>query len=701
MSNAETSAEKWKRFLEPARIAIVGASEGGTPGKILQELQSSFKGTVTPVNPNRTEVYGVPCVPSLKEVDPAPDVVLAAVRRELVPEVLRQAGERGVAGAVIYATGFAERDELGRKLQREVQEIAQSYDLLVMGPNCFGYLAVHQGVSLYGRGSVAPEDRGSVALISQSGGLSIALYVAGRHRGLNFNYVFATGNEAVLSVEDFLEQVLLDKRTRVVVLLAEGFRNPAKLIAMAWLARTKQIPVVVLKCGRSAIGQVMAGAHTATLAGNAEVHDSVFRQCGFIVVRNLVECLEVAELMDRRRKSSKPGALAITVSGGDTTLISDLAERTGVPLPDPSATVVEAVRAIVPGFAQPRNPFEASSSVVPTPEDAKAVLRALLRDPEIDIFLVRPLLPSEGGRSSSFDVNSVAALATETDKTVILVSRGLDIMPSEWAANRRKWPLPFLHEFEYALRAVKALTDWQRWLESDVSLDRGGQADAPRWREDRSLEENLRAAGLPFVEQARVRTVAEAKRAADQLGYPVVVKADPDAVAHKVDAGLVALDLADADAVGSAATLIARRLADAGAPDGGMVVQKMVRDGVEVLVGMVRDPVFGPAVVVGAGGILTELIADTSIRLAPVSEGEAREMIGETRVSRLLAGLRGRKPADVEDLASVIARFSQLVARLPPEITAIDLNPVIVGKRGDGSRIVDSLVTRSANEKEG
>ncbi|MBI2205819.1 MAG: acetate--CoA ligase family protein [Candidatus Rokubacteria bacterium] len=553
-----------------------------------------------------------------------------------------------------------------------------------------------------------------MAVVSQSGGFShaIAEHLM-QQRCVGLSYIVSCGNQAGLTVEDYLGFLVDDEDTEVVGVFVEGFRQPDELRAVAARATERGKPIVALKVGRSENARQAMLAHTGSLAGTPEIVDAVLRQSGIVQVTSLNEMLDTLALLGAATRYRRPGWRVCVFSGlgGECGRVADVAERTGVDLPALSAETVQRIASFMPDFASPRNPLDGTGAMY---EDATLFPRmfdALLADDTIDVIAVnmRVNVPKPGGWAPSrqFSKQMREAVGGGTDRLVVAFNSfaGGDL-DREVVQTLADAGVPFLEGTESAMQALRHAREHRRFLErrrqraatreaglpaaehaADLGAARGVLSSAASMR-------LLREFGIPLVETVAAKTSDEAVSAAERVGYPVVLKIDSPDILHKTDVGGVRVGAADAAAVRRACEEMlaeVRRRAPAARIDG-FVVQRMVRGGTEMILGVKRDPIFGPALVCGFGGVFVEVMRDVSIRVPPVDLHEARAMIAELRGAALLRGARGRQPADVEALADTLVELAVLAEAHRDRLLALDVNPLLVLDEGQGVVAVDWLV---------
>ena len=699
-------------LMKPKSIGVVGASQRvGRATRVIVNLQKfGYAGRIFPINPKYDAILGLPCYPDLASTPEPPETIVVAIPAADVPALLATAAERGVRGAVVLSSGFAEEGPTGRERQASLEHLAVERGLLICGPNCYGVFNIRLGSATFSADFIGSPQPGSVAVVSQSGGFShaIAEHLM-RQRGVGLSYIVSCGNQAGLTVEDYLEFLVADEDTAVIGVFVEGFKQPVKLRKVAALARERRKPIVALKVGRSENARQAMLAHTGSLAGTPEIIDAVLKQSGIVQVTSLNEMIDTVALMDAAKDYRRRGWRVAVLSGlgGECGRMADVADRAGVDLPPLSAASVDALREFMPAFATPRNPLDGTGAMYENATLFPRMIDVLLRDDTIDVLAVnfRANVPAPGGWAPSrpFSQDLEKALQGGTDRLVLGFSSfaGGDL-DQEVVRTLAEVGVPFLEGSETTMMALRHLREHRRFLDgpgdssTTVTPPRSGHgvAAARRVLGNAEAMQLLREFGIPLAETLPAKDVDEAVHGAERLGYPIVLKIDSPDIVHKTDVGGVRVGCANADAVRQAYQQmrvdVARRAPSARVD--GVLVQRMVAGGTEMILGLQYDPAFGPAIVCGFGGVFVEVMRDVSIRVPPLDASEALAMIAELRGSALLRGARGRPSADVRALADTLVRLATLAEAQRARVRALDINPLLVLEDGRGVVAVDWLV---------
>jgi acyl-CoA synthetase (NDP forming)/GNAT superfamily N-acetyltransferase len=689
-------AASLRSLLAPRSIVVVGGSTRARSvgHEVLRNvLQAGFNGTLHVVNPNHAAVLGVPSVPSALDLPIAPDLAIVAVPADQVPGVIRDCGVRGVRGALILTAGFAESGAVGIQRQNELLAIARSHGMRIIGPNCLGVLNTDPSVRLNATFAPLSAHRGSLALVSQSGALGIAVLSEAYRCGLGIAQFVSIGNKADVSGNDLLLAWETDDRIGVIGLYLESFGNPRKFARIARrVARRK--PIIAIKAGRTPAGQRAGQSHTAAAASADSVVDALFRQAGVLRVDSMASMLDAARVLSEQPLPNGPRIAIVGNSGGPEILAADAAAGAGLTVEPLSEDLGRQIRVLVPAVASVANPVDLGAGV--HAEHAVEVIRTLLASDEVDAVLAvfTATLVADVGEL----VASVAAAAATYGKPIVAVEVG---GPPRLLGNAGERAVPVFTFPEPAAAALGLAWRYRAICSAEASYPsrptgvdcpgarefiRQRLADGAQWLGPRDTARLLVRYGIQLAPQRIVSRAERAVQAATELGYPVVLKTI--GAVHKSDSGGVRLGLTSADQVAKAfhELAAANSLSE-------VLIQPMLGPGTELIVGVTQDEQFGPVLMAGAGGVLTDLIVDRSFRLAPVTDQEALSMLDELRISPLLDGYRNHPVVSREALADLLVRVGALADDLP-EVAEVDLNPVICN--GDELVVVDAKVRIAA-----
>lgn len=705
MSTVDFSHLDLEPLLNPKSIGIVGVSQRNTRGTraLANLLRYGYGGSIYPINPKYDELQGMTCYPSVDAVPEPLDTLLVAVPGANVPDLLQSARQAGTRSAVILSSGFREAGEVGLRRHEKLEELALG-GMPICGPNCFGIANLSTGATVFSGALPDPFTPGPLAVLSQSGGFtSLIANTLIEQRGLGAKYMISCGNQAGAMLEDYLQYLVRDDDIHTIACYAEGLHSASRLQSIGEEARHAGKTIVILKAGQSASAVAAAASHTGSVAGSAEVAAAVLNKAGFIQSECLDELIETVSLVatgDSRRIGRR--IVIVSGGGGETSHGSDAADRTGVELPELEPTTISTLKEILPDFANPRNPLDLTGSMYEDSTLFPNAINTVLKDNSVDLVAVNLGLrePKNPAQSKSAFVDVIASL-DEADRARIIAYGTLSTgAPDTVTIKRlREVGIPSSVGSDFTLRAVaKVAARNEKFEQHESAAQAGKPADSPAltWNIDRHASaidqwQAFTNLGLPMVNTQLATSADEAAKAASSIGFPVSLKMATLAVSHKSDIGGVRLNLTSEDEVRSAYEEVSKKAAAAtNTPDAHHVlVQEMAAKGVEMLLGIKVDPALGPAVVLGFGGLFVEILRNAGVAVPPVSNDEARSLVAGLKGSAMLTGGRGTQPADVDSLAELICTAGRIAEALPPDVSAIDLNPVIVHPQGGGVSCVD------------
>ncbi len=684
-------------LLNPAAVAILGASSdpsriGGRPLRYM--LEAGFARPIYPINPNRNTVQGLKAYPSIGEAPGPVDCAIVALPAALVADALEACAGAGVKAAVVFSSGFAEAGPEGEVLQARVSEVARRSGLRVVGPNCLGVF--NAAANFYATFSSSidggPPPPGHVAIISQSGAYGSHVFALARAKGLGVRYWITTGNEADVEIGECIAWAALAEDVRVIVAYAEGARDRAALLHGLALARARGKPVIFMKVGRSAVGVAAAVSHTAALAGSDAIYEAAFRQYGVYRARSTEDMLDAAYACSGGIYPKGRRLGLVTISGGVGVQMADDASDLGLDVAPMPAAAQAKLKQILP-FAATRNPVDVT---------AQAFNDLSLVQKNFEIII------EEGGyhaivafltmvAASPYIVDDLlailSALRARHPEHLIVLSL---IAPPDIVARYEAAGYLVFEDPCRAIAATAALVGFGESFARKPEAPPPPPGRLPRLPDgppsERDAKALLAAAGIPVLGERLVDSAEAAEAAARDLGGPVALKLSAPGLAHKTEIGGVLLNLDTPAGARTGFETLSARAAAAGISPEGVLVAPMVAGGVETILGVQRDPLFGPAVMFGLGGVFVEALGDVVFRLAPFGLGEARRMIREIRGFKVLQGLRGAPPADLEALAEALVRLSVLAAAEAARIESIDVNPFLVLPEGQGAVALDAAI---------
>lgn len=689
-------------FFRPNSVAVIGASSNPTKlgHAVLKNLvEGGYKknGQVYPINQRADEILGLKVYSSVKEVPGTIDLAVIVIPYPYVPSILRECGEKGISAAIVISAGFREAGQVGLERELELIEIAEQYGLRLIGPNCLGVIDTNTPINASFASGTPPN--GPMAFMSQSGALGTAVLdiaLAGR---LGLSKFVSLGNKADVDEIDLLYAWQDDPNTKVIMIYTEGMTNGQKFIKVAREV-TRHKPVVAIKSGVTQSGSRAVSSHTGSLAGSEQAYQAAFRQAGVLHVNSMEELFDVSAAIGYQPALQGDRIAIITNAGGPGILATDALERAGLTMARFEGQTIQALVQYLPDAASAANPVDVLGDA--RSDRYKFVFEIIINDPNVDGILV--LLTPQAMTEIDETATAVGELSKNTEKPILAcfmgekqVKSGIDILTTYNVPN---YSFP-----ERAARALRGKADYRRILQRPIpeyenfDVDRkAAQKIFEQVRQEGRLSIGdaeargiLQAYGMRIPRSIVAETPAQAVEFASDIGYPVVLKiASPD-ILHKTDVGGVKVGLSNAEDVRDAFELMMYR-AQRYVPEArlwGCLVQEMVpAGGLEVLVGMNRDPQFGPLITFGLGGIYVETLKDVTFRVAPLSKEEARDMMNEIRAHALLDGVRGMPPADKEAIVDTLLRIGQLVLDFP-EIVELDINPLMVYEENQGAIAID------------
>lgn len=699
-------------ILSPDSIAVIGASSDPTKRgytAILGLVEGGYEGRIYPVNPRMTEILGVPAVASLDDIPGPVDLALICTPAPTLPGILADCGRLGIKGAIILAAGFRETGEAGEQLEARLLEVAQQGNVRVIGPNTSGMFNMHKRVNLLALGNVKP---GGVGIISQSGNMLLALAMEAEHNGfVGFSTYVGPGNQTDVGFNDYLQYLGEDAQTEVAVLYVEGFRDGREILNVARQI-TPHKPVVIYKSGSTEVGKKSAASHTGALAGSYEMTVDVLRQAGVSVVHSSDQILPVAEGLALMKKARGKRIAIVADGGGQATIAADRIAEAGLSLAELSEQTRKRLSEVLFAQASLNNPVDVAGTSDVNPEILAQCINIVSGDPSVDAIM---LVGMFGGYHIRFDQSLLGAeircaasmieFAGKTDIPLVVHSIYAERRPSALQLLRKSG-IPVMASIENAVEVLRSLS------ERGVFLKQIGTPDtvvpvqaAPAMQEafDTAISEGrdllefeaknlLRTHGIHVAPEIVVRSPDELQSAVREFGdQPLVMKVVSRDILHKSDAGGVKLNLVGIDAVHKAYDdiMLSARRYDADADIHGVLLAPMAKPGVEVIVGVVQDPVFGPVMMVGLGGIFVEVLKDVAFRAIPLSRYDAHAMLDQLRARQILDGARGQSAIDKDALVELILKVSSIV-ECYPQIAEVDLNPVISYPKGYA--VVDARV---------
>jgi len=699
------SIDEKRIFLDPKSIAVIGASEKPGVGKaIFSNIVHGYKGKIYPINPSSPTVLSIKAYKSVIDVQEDIDLAVVATPNRIVPTVMEEIGKKKIKGAIIVTAGFKEVDEEGAKLEKQIGAIAKSYGTRIIGPNCLGIMSLSESNTMNLTFLKTTPKYGRIALVSQSGAICAATVEDAIPQGIGFSKVISMGNKVDMDENDILELIADDAETRVIVMYLEDIHDGRKFMEIAQRITLKnKKPIIVLKAGRTPEGAKAAVSHTGALMGSDEIYEAVFAQSGVIRIDNMQDLFELSTAFSEQPiPPDRGGVVIVSNAGGPAIISTDACSKYGLEMADIRSSRNVIAKAIPP-HGSARNPVDIVGDA-----DFKRfekVLVEVISNPDVG-SIVTMCTPS-----ATLDYDDLARTIVKTSegsgKTMMAALMGL----AEGTKNKEilsEGSIPHFMYAESAIKSLEAMYRFRDWIKrpatrpTNFNVDKKKAKttfDSVRKSGRRNLIEEegyevLAAYGFPvpktFLADSEERCVV----ASNIIGYPVVLKISSQDIVHKSDAGGVRVGLLNEEQVRSAfkAIIDNAKNYNPSAIIKGVIVQEMVTTGKETILGAKHDPIFGPLIMFGLGGIYVEILKDVVFRLAPIDQHEARQMVNSIKTIKLLKGVRGEKPSDLEALIDSLQRLSQLVTDFP-EIEEFDINPLMVLEEGKGVRTVDVRIS--------
>lgn len=690
----------------PSSIAVIGASRrpGSVGHSLLSNLiDSRFQGIIYPVNPKAKGILGLKCYSSVKDITDPVDLALIVVPAESVAKVLRECGQKRIKAAIIISAGFREIGPTGQSREEEIKKIIQEFNIALIGPNCLGIINTDPKLSLNATFGTQFPGEGNIAFISQSGALCVAVLDYAKEANIGFSKFISMGNKAGLTENDLLSYLQDDAKTDVILMYLEDLVNGREFMSIASKITSHPKhpnPIVALKAGRTIVGAKAASSHTGSLAGSDKVYDAIFQQCGVLRGETLEEVFDYVKAFSSQPLPQGPNVVIVTNSGGPGILATDSCIRYGLKMAPISQEAKKRLKKLLPPTAGINNPIDLIAEA--QAEQYQSALDLMLGQKESHSALVI-LTPTAFTKAESIS-QAIIKVSKKHKKPILCcflgvydVSKSIDILEENGIPNYR-FP-------ESAARVLSEMHNFSQWLKrprTSVKKYRVKKAEASSVIEkvrnggrkfllEHEAYQVLKAYGFPVIKSKIALNSDDAVKKAKEIGFPVVLKISSPDVIHKFDLGGVKLNLNNEDEVVNAFQEIINNIRQhkPQAEIQGVIVEEMAAQGREVILGMNRDPQFGPILMFGMGGIYVEALEDVTFRLAPITELSASKMISQTKTHKILKGFRGGPEYDVPAIEDCLKRLSQLVIDYP-QIKELDINPLIVREKGKGCQVVDA-----------
>ena len=695
------------KLLRPRAVAVVGASEksgfGGDTCRNILENQADTS-HVYPVNPKKETVFGKKCYPTLADLPEEIDLVILCTSQKTIVDFLKQAMAKGAGAAVVYASGYSEVGTAeGKAFEKELVDAAKALDMVVMGPNCAGYINFGDDIFSFAFIGDYKGKKGNIGFVSQSGQFCIDMMKSAE---MKYSFAISAGNSAMVQMEDYLNFLIDDSNTKVIALYLEGVKNPHKFEACLQKAMEKKKPVVILKAGRSPKGQATAASHTGSMAGSDKTYDAVFEKFGVIRADDMQDLRSTASLLATLRVlPKKPAFSAMCLSGGETAVSADTGFLHGIEYPDFSEVTLKKLNDMLPDFATPRNPLDMTAALCYDADAFASGITTVMSDPSIEMGLVGLTISDKVTVSNDIMFEGIRrAFEQIPDKPLAVMSFMEAARNKELVERFQNAGIPVLPTTKYGFRALQHLQDFISHdtikREARLAIPEAHSANTRALSEYES-KKLLADNGVPVDLGYIAKTKAEVKEYAEKIGYPLVMKVESNDILHKSDVGGVMLNIKSLEQAEEAYDkILANAVQHApNAKINGILMQKMLKAGTEMIIGLNSDPQFGPMLLVGMGGVFVEVFKDAALYPVPLNHDEALHMLQSLKSFKLLNGYRGNPPADIEALTDMMVKISDFAYRKKDTLKELDMNPLFVYPKGEGVAIADALAVMYEEEK--
>jgi len=713
MKEVQTSELTLDSLFHPNSIAVFGASENENKigyRQLKALMNAGFKGDLYPINPKSTEIAGLTCYQHVADIQQDVDLAILCVNLNRVEECLIESGKSGVKAAIVFASGYSEIGEEGEKAQERLKDIANTYGMRIIGPNCVGLMNTTNGLM----GTFSPGlteiplgERRDVGFVTQSGAFGVLTYIAAAQHGLTFNYFVSVGNEVDTAFSDVLEYMLRDEKTMVASGYLEGEKNPEKLRRLGEQALEINKPIIIMKSGRSSAGSRAASSHTGSLAGADRVYDSFFKQTGIVRADDYDDIISFSKFFSANKLPQGRNTAIITSSGGRGINEADRAESYGLNIHPLRKEVKAEIEKNIPSFASALNPVDLTAAAAIThPELFIEPLRVLVNDPDTDIIMFSEF-PMEWDENTPV-LQEFVEICKQTDKLVFVTTFPLEGMSKPQGTEYlERNGIPVVRGDLNPVRGLTKLVDYseryrahqtekkvQEKVEPQLPFDISPLLPPEKTLSEIDSSRILEAYGVRTTKKHLATTKEEASQFAKKIGFPVVLKVDSSDIAHKTEVNGIQLNLQTEAEVTKAYETILDNVKQQRphAKVNGVSVQEMLPEGHEVIIGVTTDDTFGPVIMLGIGGVFVEVFKDVAFRVNPITKPEAYRMLNELKGVELFEGVRNQQPLDKEALVDVLLKISRMMEEHQAVIQEIDINPLIVYP--DGVVAADALIVK-------
>lgn len=695
------------KLLKPKKFAIVGATEketyGGFAVKLMeQHAADRLEKDIYLVNPGRDQVFGHKCYHSISEIPEELDMVIIATAKKTVPDLIREAAAKGAKGAVVFAAGYGETGKPEDKAaEAELKALCRELDMALMGPNCAGYINVLEHIPAMGFMTTIPEKAGKVGLVSQSGMICTLLLDSGK---TDFSYVISCGNSKIVEVVDYIDFLVDDEDTNVIVSYIEGVTNPSKFLATLKKAALKRKPVILLKIGRSEKGSKAASSHTGSLSGSDATFNAIFEKYGVIRVDDLEDLASLSNMISTMGELPKGDrVVSLNGSGGENGVACDVGSVYNVNYPDFTEEGKAKLRPMLADFATISNPLDTTADICYDTDQFADAAEVIINDDNFDMAVVGITIVNElTDLCVKHMSEAIIKLKKEgrVTKPIIVVPAVESGRMPDYVEALKEAGIPVTAPCYYGYKQIAKLGKYINWLNStDVEALEDAVPDDLKTGEKEPLSEHaskelLKQYGVPVPGEFIATSEEEAVKFAEEIGFPLVMKVESSDILHKSDVGGVKLNINSIEAVKEAYAAIMESCT-AKCPDAkinGILMQEMLKSGAEVIVGVTNDPSFGPQVLCGMGGVFTEVFKDVSLYPAPLKKEDALRMIKSLKAYKLMTGYRGQAKLDVDALADLLVSVGNFAVAHKNDLAEMDINPVFVYPEGEGVAAADALV---------
>lgn len=719
MTEKNVSYKTIDALLKPKTVAVLGASSNQNKLGYLQVqalLDGGYQGDIYPINPTTEEIAGLKCYETLSKVPKEIDLAIFCVSANNVEDCLIEAAENDIKAVIIFAGGYAEIGPEGLKQQDRLEKIAKENEIRMIGPNSVGLVNTKNGlISTFSPGltELPLSDKREVGFITQSGAFGVLTYIAAAQKGLSFNYFVSVGNEADINFSDLVEYMIHDEGISVISGYLEGEKEPKRLQKLAKTALEKNKPIVIMKSGRSEAGSRAAVSHTGSLAGSDEIYDNFFKQTGIVRADDFEDIISFSKLHLSGKMPAGKNTVIITSSGGRGINEADRCEANGLNVINLKEETQEAISKRIPNFASATNPIDLTAAAsVTNPELFIEPLKDLIHDPEVHNIILTEF-PNRWGPDSAY-LKQFIDICKSSDKFIFITLFPLEGMEiPDGIEELERNGIPVITDNLNPIRSLAKLVNYSEKRKKSMENKLSEEASL-EIRKDishlfstgKTLSESQACAvleeyGIVTAKKAVTVSDSEAVATASDIGFPVVMKVDSPDIPHKTEANAIKLNINSEEEVELAFHEIMTNATNYNpqADIHGVSVQQMLPEGVEVICGVSNDPIFGPVLMFGLGGVFVEVFKDISFRVAPLTYTEALDMIKQTKGYEILKGTRGKAPVDIDAIIDVLMKLSQLASDYPDQIQELDINPLIVYE--EGAIAADAMISlkETKNEK--